>query len=88
MILNYIQLQTVYYKNFCGSLTLFQETLKWYLGLKSAKPYVLQLEMRNLTTEVDGTMETMNEDDMCRYLGYMQAKQIKRARMKQKLGEE
>ena len=44
--------------------------------------------MRNLTTEDDDTMETMNEDDMYRYLGHMQAKQIKHARMKQKLGEE
>jgi len=33
-------------------------------------------------------MEAMNEDDMYRYLGHMQAKQIKHARMKQKLGEE
>jgi len=33
-------------------------------------------------------MEAMNDDDMYRYLGYMQAKQIKHARMKQKLGEE
>ena len=33
---------TINYKNFYGSLTLFQETLKWYLGLKSAKHYLLQ----------------------------------------------
>jgi len=33
---------TIIYKNFYGSLTLFQEILKWYLGLKSAKHYVLQ----------------------------------------------
>ena len=44
--------------------------------------------MRNFITEHDDTMEAMNEDDMCRYLGHMQAKQIKHARMKQKLGEE
>jgi len=47
-----------------------------------------KLEMRNFTTEDDGTMEAINEDDMYRYLGHMQAKQIKHARMKQKLGEE
>jgi len=40
--------------------------------------------MRNFTTEDDDTMEAMNEDD----LGHMQAKQIKHAQMKQKLGEE
>ena len=43
---------------------------------------------RNFTTEDDDTMEAMNEDDMYRYLGHMQAKHIKHARMKQKLGEE
>jgi hypothetical protein len=69
MILNYIQLQTLNYKNFCGSLKLFQETLKWHLGLKSAEHYVLQkgkLEMRNFTTEDDDPMEAMNDDDMYR----------------------
>ena len=44
--------------------------------------------MRNFTTEDDDTMEATNEDDTCRYLGHMQSKQIKHARMKQKLGEE
>ena len=37
-----------------------------------------KLEMRNFTTE----------DHMFRYLNHMQAKQIKHARMKQKLSEE
>ena len=46
-----------------------------------------KLEMRNFTTE-DDTVEAMNEDDVYRYLGHMQAKQIKHAQMKQKLGEE
>ena len=44
--------------------------------------------MGNCTTEDDDTIEAMNEDDMYRYLGHMQAKQIKHAQMKQKLGEE
>ena len=47
-----------------------------------------KLEMRNFSTEDDDTMEAMNVDDMYRYLGHIQAKQIKHARMKQKLGEE
>ena len=34
-----------------------------------------KLEIRNFTTEEDDTMETMNEDDMYRYLGHMQPKQ-------------
>ena len=33
-------------------------------------------------------MEAMKEDDMYRYLGRIQAKQIKHAQMKQKLGKE
>ena len=77
-----MQLQTINYKNSCGSLRLFQEILKWYLELKSVKHNVLQtgkLEMRNFTTEDDDTMESINEDDMYIYLGHMQAKQIKHA---------
>ena len=37
--------------------------------------------MRNFTTENDDTMEAMNEDDIYRYLGHMQSKQIKHARI-------
>lgn len=43
--------------------------------------------MRNFTAEDDDTMEAMNEYDMYRYLGHMEAEQIKHSRMKQKLGE-
>ena len=43
--------------------------------------------MRNFTTQDDDTMEAMNENGMYRCID-MQAKQIKHARMKQKLGEE
>jgi hypothetical protein len=35
-----------------------------------------KLEMRNFTTEDDDTMEAMNKDDIYRYLGNMQSKQI------------
>jgi hypothetical protein len=59
-------------------------------GIKKCKTLCIakaKLEMRNFTTE-DNTMEAMNEDNMYRYLGHMQAKQIKHARMKQKLGKE
>jgi len=44
--------------------------------------------MRNFTTEDGDTMEAMYEDDVYRHLGHMQVKQIKHARMKQKLSEE
>jgi len=47
-----------------------------------------KIEMRNFTTEDDDSMEAMNEDDIYRYLGHMQPKQIEHARMKQKLGKE
>jgi hypothetical protein len=33
-------------------------------------------------------MEAMNEDDVYKYLGHMQTKQIKHAQMKRQLGEE
>jgi len=33
-------------------------------------------------------MEAMNEDDIYRYLGHMQYKQIKHTQMKQRLGKE
>jgi len=35
-----------------------------------------KLQKRIFTTEDNDTMEAMNEDDMYRYLGHMQAKQI------------
>jgi len=38
-----------------------------------------KLEMTNYATEDGDTMEAMNEVDMCRYLGHIQAKQIKHA---------
>ena len=44
--------------------------------------------MRNFTTEKDDTMEAMNEDDIYKYLGHMQTKQMKHTQMKQKLGDE
>ena len=47
-----------------------------------------KLEVRNFTTQDDDTVEAMNDNDMYRYLGHIKAKQIKRARMKQKIGEE
>ena len=43
-----------------------------------------KLEKRTFTTEDDDTMEAMNKDDLYRYLGHMQSKQIKQAQMKQK----
>jgi len=39
--------------------------------------------MRNVTTEDDDTMEAMHKDDVYRYLGHMQAKQITNTQMKQ-----
>jgi hypothetical protein len=44
--------------------------------------------MRNFTTEDVNSMGAMNEDDIYRYLGHMQSKQISHTQMKQKLGEE
>ena len=69
----------------------FSRDIKMVLGIEKCKILCIakgKLEMRNFTTEDDETTEAMNEDDMYRYLGHMQAKQIKHARIKQKLGEE
>jgi hypothetical protein len=40
------------------------------------------------TIEKDDTMEAMNEDNIYKYLGQIQTKQMKHTQMKQKLGEE
>jgi len=82
---------TINYKNFYSSLKLFSRDIKIVFGIEKCKTLCIakgKLEMRNFTTEDDDTMEAMNEDDVYRYLGHVQAKQIKHARMKQKLGEE
>jgi hypothetical protein len=41
-----------------------------------------KLEMGNFTTEDDDNVEPMNKDEIYRYLGHMQSKQIKHAKMK------
>jgi len=67
----------------------FSRDIKMVFGIEKCKTLCIakgKLEMRNFTTEDDDTMDDMNEDDTYRYLGHMQAKQIKRVRMKQKLG--
>jgi hypothetical protein len=49
-------------------------------GIETCKKLCIakgKLEMRNFTTEDDGTMEAMNQDDLYRYLGHVQAKQMK-----------
>ena len=69
----------------------FARDIKMVFGIEKCKTLCIakrKLEMRNFTTEDDDTMEAMNENDVYRYLGHMQTKQIKHARMKQKLGEE
>ena len=69
----------------------FSRDIKMVFGIENCKTLCIakgKLEMRNFTTENDDTMEAMNEDDIYKYLGHMQAKRIKHARMKQKLGEE
>jgi len=48
---------------------------------------IVELEFRNFRTEDDDTTEAMNEGGMYRFLGHIQAKWIKHARLKQKLGE-
>jgi len=47
-----------------------------------------KLEMRSFTTKNNDTMEAINEDDIYKYLGHMQTKQMKHTQMKQKIGDE
>jgi hypothetical protein len=46
-----------------------------------------KVEPRNFTIEDDDNMEAIIEDNIYRYLGHVQSKQIKHAQMKQQLGE-
>jgi len=72
-------------------IIIMSRDIKMVFGIEKCRTLCIakgKLEMRNFTTEDDDTMEAMNEDDMYRYLGHMQAKQINHVRMKQKLGEE
>jgi hypothetical protein len=64
---------------------------KMVFGIEKCKTLSIakgKLEMRNFTTVDDDTVEAMKKDEIYRYLGHMQSKQTKHARMKQKLGEE
>ena len=70
----------------------FSRDIKMVFGIEKCKTFSIakgKLEMRNFTTQDDDdTMESMNKDEIYRYLGQVQSKQIKHAQMKQKLGEE
>ena len=70
----------------------FSRDIKIVFGIEKCKTLSNakgKQEMRNFTTEDDDdTMEAMNKDEICRYLGHVQSKQMKHAQMKQKLGEE
>jgi len=60
----------------------FSRGIKMVFGTEKCKALCIakgKREMRNVTTEDNDTMEAMNEDDLYRYLGHMQAKQIKHA---------
>jgi hypothetical protein len=69
----------------------FSRDIKMVFQIEKCKTLSIahgKLDMRNFTTEDDDSMEAMNKHDTYRYLGHTQSKQIKRAQMKQKLGEE
>jgi hypothetical protein len=69
----------------------FSQDIKMVFGIEKCKTLSIakgKLEMRNCTTEDADTMEAMHEDDIYRYMGHMQSKQITHKQMKQKLGEE
>ena len=69
----------------------FSRDIKMSFGIEKCKTLRIakgKLEMGSFTTENDGTMEAMNEDDIYKYLDHTQTKQMKRTQMEQKLGEE
>jgi hypothetical protein len=69
----------------------FSRDIKMSFGIEKCKTLSIakgKIEMKNFTTEDEDIMETMNEDDIHKYLGHMQTKHIKHAQMKQQLGEE
>jgi len=68
----------------------FSRDIKMVFGIKKCRTLSIakgKLEMRNFTTEDDDTMGAMNKDDIHRYLGHMQSKQMKQAQMKQQLAK-
>jgi len=68
----------------------FSRDIKMVFGIEKCKTLSIakgKLEMRNFTTEDNDITEAM-KDDIYRYLGHMQSKQIKHAQMKQKLDKE
>ena len=69
----------------------FSRDIKMSFGIEKCKTLSItkgKLGMRSFTTEKNDTMEAMNEDDLYKYLGHMQTKQMKHKQMKQKLGED
>jgi hypothetical protein len=69
----------------------FSRDISMVFGVEKCKTLSIaqgELEMRNFTTEDDDAMEPMNEEDIYRYLGHVQSKQMKHAQMKHKQGEE
>jgi len=70
----------------------FSRDIKMVFGIEKCKTLSIakgKLKMRNfITDDDDDTMEAMNKDEIYRFLGHMQSKQIKHAQMKQKLGKE
>jgi hypothetical protein len=69
----------------------FSRDIKMSFGIEKCKTLSIakgKIEIKNFKTEDEGTIEAMNEDDIYKYLGQMQTKQIKHAQMKRQLGEE
>jgi hypothetical protein len=90
MILNYAATNNQL-REFLQLTQTFSRDIKMVFGIEKCKTLSIangKLEMMNFTTEDADTMEAMNEDDVYKYLGHMQSKQISHTQMKQKLGKE
>jgi hypothetical protein len=69
----------------------FSRDIRMTFGVEKCKTLSIvkrKLELRNFTTEEEDTMVAMKEEDIYKYLGHMQTKQIRHAQMKQQLGDE
>jgi hypothetical protein len=67
----------------------FSRDIRMTFGIEKCKTLSIvkrKLELRNFTTE--DTMVAMKEEDIYKYLGHMQIKQIQHAQMEQQLGDE
>jgi hypothetical protein len=69
----------------------FSRDIRMTSGIEKCKMLSIvkrKLELRNFITEEEDTMIAMKEEDIYKYLGHMQTKQIGHTQVRQQLGDE